>query len=112
MADSIDYARIAKNIRQLRELKGLTREQFCNELHYDTNYWGSIERGERAINLQKIVEVSNYFGVSIDELVGVENSDKASKEQLSKLTQQLKNCSSIQVAAVQKVVEDIVPYIK
>ena len=42
--------RIARKLRKIRELKGLTREKFCEPLGENSDYWGLIERGEQPIN--------------------------------------------------------------
>ena len=39
-------AKIAAKLRKIRELKNLTREQFCERLGENVEYWGKIERGE------------------------------------------------------------------
>ena len=41
----------------VRELKGLTREKFCESLVENSEYWGLIERGEQAISLVKLLQV-------------------------------------------------------
>lgn len=43
--------RIARKLRKIRELKGLTREKFCEPLGENSDYWGLIERGEQPISL-------------------------------------------------------------
>ena len=32
--------RIARKLRKIRELKGLTREKFCEPLGENSDYWG------------------------------------------------------------------------
>ena len=41
----------AARLRKIREMKGLTREKFCEPLGENSEYWGLIERGEQAISL-------------------------------------------------------------
>ena len=49
--------RIAFKLRKIRELKGLTREKFCEPLGENSDYWGLIERGEQPISLTKLLQV-------------------------------------------------------
>lgn len=103
---------VGANVRKYRELKGMTREQFCEVLGYDVNYWGCIERGERPINLQKLLEVSVYFGVSLDTLVSVSKPAPEDSPMLSSVQEALRSCSETQLAAVQKFLLEIIPWIK
>lgn len=113
MAVSPEIRQIGKNIRKLREMRGITREKFCQALYYDVVYWGSIERGERGINVQKLIEVSRYFNVSIDSLVGMPvEATKANDRQIEEINLELKDCSANQVARLKRIIEDIIPYIK
>ena len=45
----------------VRELKGLTREKFCESLVENSEYWGLIERGEQAISLVKLLQVCETY---------------------------------------------------
>ena len=69
--------RIARKLRKIRELKGLTREKFCEPLGENSDYWGLIERGEQPISLPKLLVVLDYqmqddeqIRGDIDELLG------------------------------------------
>lgn len=46
----------AARLRKIREMKGLTREKFCEPLGENSEYWGLIERGEQAISLVKLLQ--------------------------------------------------------
>jgi len=60
---------IGKNIRAIRESKGLSQEKLAELVEIDRTYIGGIERGERnvaSLNLIKIAialntEVGNFF---------------------------------------------------
>ena len=55
---------IALRLRRIRELKGLTREKFCEPLGENYEYWGLIERGEQPISLPKLLQVCQVYALS------------------------------------------------
>lgn len=60
---------IAKNIRHLRTLKGLTQEQLAEELQTTRSRIGSYEEGRSEPPIQLLVVFSEYFKLPIDILV-------------------------------------------
>ena len=61
--------RIARKLRKIRELKGLTREKFCEALGENIDYWGLIERGEQPISLAKLIQVCEVYQIPIESVV-------------------------------------------
>lgn len=61
-------------IRDLREDRDLTQKQIAQYLMCDQSLYSKYERGEREIPLNLIIKLADYYGVSIDYLVGRENS--------------------------------------
>jgi transcriptional regulator with XRE-family HTH domain len=56
-------ARIAHNIRKLRELKNFTQEHVAHELSITVTAYGKIERGETEISLSRIQAIANIFEI-------------------------------------------------
>ena len=59
----------AKNLRHLRNLKGLSQELLAEELSITRSRVGSYEEGRSEPPLDLLVEVSNYFKLPLDTLV-------------------------------------------
>ncbi len=57
------HALIAKNLRELRHEKGISQENLSFALETNDKFIGHIERGERRISLQKLIELAEYFDV-------------------------------------------------
>lgn len=55
-----------KNIKQIRELKNLTRDYVAAELNMSTSGYGKIERGEVDITLTKLIQIASVLNVSIE----------------------------------------------
>lgn len=107
--DNIDdrVKNIAFKLRKIRELKGLTREKFCEPLGENSEYWGLIERGEQAISLVKLLQVCETYDIPIETVVDLDYqtmNDKALRAEISEL---LDSCKGKQLEMIKKFVEDI-----
>lgn len=70
----------ATNIRYLRELLGVTQESMANYLGYSGKQgYNNIETGKTKISVEDLDKLSNFFGVSMDDLVhrNMEDSERA-----------------------------------
>lgn len=65
-------------IRDLREDADLTQKQVAQVLLCDQSLYSKYERGERALPLELAVRLADFYGVSLDYLVG--RSDKKTAE--------------------------------
>ena len=98
---------IALRLRRIRELKGLTREKFCEPLGENYEYWGLIERGEQPISLPKLLQVCQVYHITIETLVepDAETQDTAPlRQDISAL---LGQCTPRQLEVVRKFISDI-----
>lgn len=60
---------VGRNVRQLRQDKGLTQEQLAFEAGLDLTYVGGIERGRRNPSLIVMARLAVALGASIGDLV-------------------------------------------
>ena len=56
-------------IKGLRVEKGLTQVKFAKELQLSRNSYALYETGKREIPVDVLIQIVNYFNVSIDYLV-------------------------------------------
>ncbi len=61
---------IHEKIRLLRQVKGLTQEEVADKLNLSVNGYGKIERGNCDINLHRLEQIAEVFGVEIVDLLG------------------------------------------
>ena len=54
---------VGRRVRQLREDKGFTQEEFAAEANLDRSYYGAVERGEKNISLKKLAKICDTLGV-------------------------------------------------
>ncbi len=58
-------------IRDLREDKDLKQQAIADQLVCDQSLYSKYERGERELPLRLAVQLAQFYGVSVDYLVGL-----------------------------------------
>lgn len=66
------------NIRQLREAAGLNMRETAKNLGIPYTTYVNYEKGEREPNSEMLIKIAEYFGTSIDYLLG--RTDRAAKK--------------------------------
>ena len=87
---------IGKNIKKIREEKGLTQQTIANLIAMHRSNYSRVETGDRDLSIDAINKIAKYFNMSIDQLVNFEGGtpqevtieDKSTTEQMQ-LIQQL-----------------------
>lgn len=59
-------------LKKLRKANGLTQHQLANELGISQQAYARYESGDREPNIATLIELANYFDVSVDYLIGKE----------------------------------------
>lgn len=62
-------SRVGKNVRRLRETRGLTQEKLAVDADIDLTYLGGIERGKRNPSLLVMVRIAEALGVDVRDLL-------------------------------------------
>lgn len=70
-------------LKELRLEKGLTQERFAQELNVSKGAIAMWETGKRTPDIEMLKTISNYFSVSVDELIG--NDISSTKKEISSL---------------------------
>ena len=60
---------LARNIRRIRALKGISQEALADIAGLHRTYVGSVERGERNISIDNIDKLAAALGISSAELM-------------------------------------------
>lgn len=67
--------RFGKNVKIERIKKDLTQEQLSEIMGVSQNYVANIECGKANMSLGKILELANYIGVDINQLLAFNIKD-------------------------------------
>ncbi len=70
----LNYKKIGERLRKLRKYMGLTQEQVAEILKVGRDAILRIEKGERKIDLQELLNFSKLYNISVDELITEKNS--------------------------------------
>lgn len=54
---------LGRNLRRLRQQRGLSQEEFAEVLGVHRTYMGGVERGERNLTLQSVEKLAERLGV-------------------------------------------------
>lgn len=60
--------KLGKRIREFRQEKGLSQEDFAYEVGLDRTYIGGVERGERNIATLNLIRIAKALKVEVGEL--------------------------------------------
>jgi transcriptional regulator with XRE-family HTH domain len=66
--------KIGEKIKQVREKQNLTQQSMADELGITSNGYGKIERGDSAINLDKLEKIAEILKVKLEDLMDLEKS--------------------------------------
>lgn len=65
----ISYKVIGRHIRDARKSAGLTQEAAANQLGLSPEHYGKVERGERTVNLDRLVQISHLYRTTVCALL-------------------------------------------
>ena len=63
-------------LKDLREDSDLTQSTIANYLHIKQNTYSQYENGQRQIPLELLIALSEYYGTSLDYVVGLTDIKK------------------------------------
>lgn len=73
-----NYKKIGERLRKLRKYMGLTQEQVAEILSVGRDAILRIEKGDRKIDLQELMNFSKLYNISMDELTMEEHTINSS----------------------------------
>lgn len=56
-------------LKELRKRRGITQQKMALELHMTQNTISRYESGQREAGYHELIQIADYFGVSIDYLL-------------------------------------------
>jgi transcriptional regulator with XRE-family HTH domain len=64
-----NLVKIGKKIREIRQMKGYSQEDFAAQAQLGRTYMGRIERGEQNMSIQTLIQIALILKVEIKELI-------------------------------------------
>ena len=72
---AVSFSIIGRHIRTARKACGCTQEEIAEQLKMTVAHYGRLERGERAINLERLSQISMLLKVPIEKPIEGCNPD-------------------------------------
>ena len=66
---------VGRNLRRIRQQKGLTQEQLAERSGFSQQYLSGLERGERNPTIVTLYELAQTLGATLLDLVKPERKD-------------------------------------
>ena len=61
--------KINRNLKQLREDKGVMQKMIEEELGISANYYSQIENGHRTLRIEHLLKLRDIFNVSLEKII-------------------------------------------
>lgn len=65
----LNYHMIGKRIRRYRLSRSITQEEMAFQIGTSAAYVSNIERGKKKASLQKLCEISEILGITVNDLI-------------------------------------------
>ena len=87
----------SENLMRLRKAKGLSQEEFANEINVSRQTVSKWELGTSTPEMDKLMQMANFFNISVDDLVNGEDvtSKVSNKTENNNQNQSVDNNTSI-----------------
>ena len=87
---------LAKNVKFFRELDHMSIEELAAEMERPISYIQAIENATRMSTYRNVEELSNYLGVSLPDLLGLEYEESNPEEEIDDMVEYyLKRATSL-----------------
>ena len=82
-----------QNLRRVRKAKGYSQETLCEIAGIDLSHYGAVERGESAITIQKLFQITTALNIPIRYLFSGEpgRTSNENEDSLEKLIEFLRS---------------------
>lgn len=90
------------NMKKIRELLQLTQVKVANDLKLSRQVYNFYENGKRNPDMQTLIKIADYYGVSIDYLLGRTNVIKPENIDENDLLAKLNTADSETKASVEQ----------
>ncbi|MCU6734881.1 helix-turn-helix domain-containing protein [Diplocloster agilis] len=104
---------VGANIQRIRLERGLTQEKLAEAIGISPTYMSTIETGRRYPSLKILVDIKNFFGVSIGQIMGDElNYGREELKDLDFYDRRLLRIMKLYSMAEKELICDTLDYLK
>lgn len=95
LADESIKKRFGENLSKLRRMQGIMRKDLAKSLDISEVSVGAYENGKRQPNYEMLFKIADYFGITVDELLGHTKTDNSAAVADYRLKRAIKNLSTV-----------------
>lgn len=106
----LNYIELGNRIKIERENFGMNREELSEILNISTYNLGEIERGQRKLSINTLINISECLHISIDYLV-FEKVNVESKSNNNVLYSIINKCSEKEIKVIESILKFILPHL-
>ena len=87
---------VGKNIKKIREQKGLMQKEVASVADMQASNYSKIESGQRDVSVEALDKIAQFFGMKVDEIIHFEDTktftpvkveDKTANEKVQLISQ-------------------------
>lgn len=87
----LDKIMIGSRVRTIRESMPMSREQFAELINMSVSFLSQIERGNKLMSIEKLMDISKKTGYSTDYILF---GDKSKSNYVHRISRMLQDCSN------------------
>jgi len=106
--NEVNYVKVGNRIRIEREKFDMTREKLSELLNLSPYFLGQIERGERRMSINTLINITECLHVSIDYLFFERVNINTNNDVLHSL---INKCSEKEIKVIEKLIKLILPHL-
>lgn len=108
MQNEIDYVKIGNRIRIERDKFDMTREKLSEILNISPYFLGQIERGERKMSINTLINLAECLHISLDYLFFEQVNNNTNNNVLYSL---INKCSEKEVKVIEGLIKLLLPHL-
>ena len=81
---------VGKNLATLRKAKGLTQQQFAEQVHYSDKSVSKWELGYTIPSVDILMDIASFYGVTVDYLLHEQTTENLEKVAVEETLEPLK----------------------
>lgn len=103
---ALNYIIIGKRIQKIRKQRHLSQEYVSEQIERSKSYICYVENATRFLSLEALVEIANYFEVSVDVLLG-DNLKYNEADIRNELAEVFRDCSEYEKKLILDIAKEI-----
>lgn len=98
----MDQKKIGRFLKELRNEKGLTQEQFAEKLNVSSRTVSRWETGSNMPDISLLVEIAEFYDTNISEIINGERKSEKMNEEVKEVAETMSNYAGVEKETIVK----------